>query len=66
MEPWVVSALLKTSAYPEPTRTVQLIQTHVSFLFITDTHVYKVKKPVDFGFLDFTTVDRRRFYCDEE
>lgn len=66
MEPWVISALLKTSAYPEPTHTVQLLQTHVSFLFITDTHVYKVKKPVDFGFLDFTTLDRRRFYCDEE
>lgn len=66
MESWVISSLLKTSAYPEPTHTVQLLQTHVSFLFITDTHVYKVKKPVDFGFLDFTTLDRRRFYCDEE
>jgi len=66
MEQRVVSALLKTSAYPEPTRTVQLLQTHVSFLFITDTHVYKVKKPVNYGFLDFTTLDRRRFYCDEE
>ena len=66
MEPWVVSALLKTSAYPEPTSTVEVLQTHVSFLFITDTLVYKVKKPVDFGFLDFTTLDRRRFYCDEE
>ncbi len=34
--------------------------------FLTDTHAFKLKKPVNFGFLDFSTVDRRRFYCDEE
>ncbi|SNB46088.1 bifunctional aminoglycoside phosphotransferase/ATP-binding protein [Geobacter sp. DSM 9736] len=62
----MIKALLRTQAYPEPTRSVQLIQTHVSFLFLTDEHVYKIKKPVDFGFLNFTTLDRRRFYCGEE
>jgi hypothetical protein len=45
---------------------VELIQTHVSYLFLTDSHVYKIKKPVDFGFLNFSTLDRRRFYCEEE
>lgn len=66
MEQRFLKSLLKPDAYPEPTTSVRLLQTHVSFLFITDSHVYKIKKPVDFGFLNFTTVDRRRFYCNEE
>ena len=49
-----------------PSTSVHLVQTHVSFIFITDIFVYKIKKPVDFGFLNFTTLDRRRFYCNEE
>ncbi|UFS69679.1 AAA family ATPase [Geomonas sp. RF6] len=59
-------SLLKPEAYPEPTTSVRLIETHVSLLFVTDSYVYKVKKPVDFGFINFSTVDRRRFYCGEE
>ena len=66
MEQRVIRALLKPAAYPEPTGSVELVQTHVSYIFLTDTYAYKVKKPVDFGFLNFTTLDRRRFYCDEE
>ena len=59
-------SLLEAAAYPEPTTRVSLIETHVSFIFVTDQYVYKVKKPVDFGFLDFSTLDKRRFYCHEE
>lgn len=66
MEQRVIRALLKPAAYPETTGSVELVQTHISYIFLTDTHAYKVKKPVDFGFLNFTTLDRRRFYCDEE
>jgi aminoglycoside phosphotransferase family enzyme/predicted kinase len=66
MEQKIVQALLSSSAYPEPVSSVQLVQTHVSYIFITDDCVYKVKKPVDLGFLDFTDLDRRRFYCNEE
>ena len=58
--------LMKPEAYPEPTGRVELIQTHVSCIFLTDRYAYKVKKPVDFGFLNFSTIDRRRFYCNEE
>jgi len=46
--------------------SVQLLQTHISFIFIAGDLVYKVKKAVDFGFLDFTTLEKRKFYCDEE
>jgi len=66
MDEWALKSLLKPEVYPEPTSSVRLLQTHVSFLFITDNFVYKIKKPVDFGFLNFTTIDRRRFYCNEE
>lgn len=62
----VIKSLLEAKAYPEPTSEVRLIETHVSFIFLTDRFVYKVKKAVNYGFLDFTTLDRRRFYCDEE
>ncbi len=61
-----IDSLLQPDAYPDPTSTVQLIQTHVSLLFITDQFVYKVKKPVALGFLNFTTLQRRFFYCHEE
>lgn len=58
--------LLTHEAYPEPTETVSLHQTHVSLLFMTDRYVYKVKKAVNFGFLDFTTLEKRLFFCHEE
>lgn len=66
MTPHILESLRNPSAYPVQTRTVELIQTHVSWLFLTDTHVFKLKKPVNFGFLDFSTLERRRFYCLEE
>src|ERR1039457_6036364 len=62
----MLKSLLKPEAYPDPTTSVELVQTHVSWIFLTDDHAYKIKKPVDFGFLNFSTIDRRRFYCNEE
>ena len=43
-----------------------MVETHISYIFFTDEHVYKVKKPVDYGFLDFTTLAKRRVYCHKE
>jgi len=62
----MLKSLLKPDAYPDSVNSVELIQTHVSYIFLTDQHAYKIKKPVDFGFLNFSTIDRRRFYCNEE
>jgi len=62
----LIKSLLKADAYPESTHSVEMLQTHISWIFLTDSHAYKVKKPVDFGFLNFSTIDRRRFYCNEE
>ncbi len=62
----VVEALLKTDSYPEETNKIELIQTHISFVFLTDKFVYKVKKAVNFGFLDFSTLENRYLYCRKE
>ncbi len=59
-------ALLRPEIYPDHPQTVKLIETHISLLFLTGTYVYKVKKPVDFGFLDFTTLEKRKFFCEQE
>jgi aminoglycoside phosphotransferase family enzyme/predicted kinase len=62
----ILKSLLKADAYPETVTAVDLIQTHASYIFLTDEYAYKIKKAVDFGFLNFSTIDRRRFYCNEE
>ncbi len=58
-EPAFVEALGRPSAYPHPVDQVQLRQTHISWVFLAGDYAYKVKKPVDFGFLDFSTLARR-------
>jgi aminoglycoside phosphotransferase family enzyme len=62
----VVEALLTPEAYSEDPGKIELIQTHISFVFLTKTFVYKVKKAVNFGFLDFSTLEKRRFFCEKE
>jgi len=62
----VVEALMKPEAYDEEPGQIELTQTHISFVFLTRNFVYKVKKAVDLGFLDFTTLEKRRFFCEKE
>jgi len=62
----VVEALMKPEAYDEEPGQIELMQTHISFVFLTRNFVYKVKKAVDLGFLDFTTLEKRRFFCEKE
>lgn len=57
---------MKPEAYDEETGRIELTQTHISFVFLTRNFVYKVKKAVDLGFLDFTTLEKRRFFCEKE
>ena len=47
-------------------RTFSVVQTHISIVFVADEFVYKVKKPVNFGFLDFSTLEKRKHYCHQE
>jgi aminoglycoside phosphotransferase family enzyme len=64
--PPLVQAMLDPSFYPHHPRQVDLLQTHISYLFLAGDLVYKVKKPVDFGFLDFTTLEKRSYFCRQE
>jgi len=58
--------LMNSLAYPEEFGKVTLAQTHISNVFIGDEFVYKIKKPVNFGFLDFSTLEKRNYYCRKE
>ena len=62
----VIEALLKPDAYDVEPGKIEMIQTHISFVFLTKIFVYKVKKSVNFGFLDFSTLEKRRFFCEKE
>jgi len=62
----VVEALMKPEAYDEPSDRVEMMQTHISFVFLTRNYVYKVKKAVNLEFLDFTTLKKRRIFCEKE
>ncbi len=59
-------ALLQAENFPETTGPIEYRETHVSRLYFTDRHVYKIKKPVNLGFLDFSTLEARLFFCREE
>jgi aminoglycoside phosphotransferase family enzyme/predicted kinase len=67
MLPELIAALSRPENYPHPVDApIRVIETHISWLLLTGEYAYKIKKPVDFGFLDFTTLKKRRFYCEEE
>jgi len=60
------SALREPTFYPHPVNTIRVEETHISKVFLTGDYVYKIKKPVDLGFLDFTTLEKRHYYCRRE
>lgn len=62
----LVAFLRDPSSYPHAPDHVELVQTHISYVAIAPPLVYKVKKPVALGFLDFSTLERRRHFCEEE
>ena len=65
-EPKFIQAMLQPAFYDHPVQYCELIETHISWVILTGDYVYKVKKPVDFGFLDFSSLEKRKFYCEEE
>ncbi|MFC1946802.1 hypothetical protein ACFLXY_02650 [Chloroflexota bacterium] len=64
--PDLAQALLNPDCYPGPPSDIKLVQTSTSYVFLTGDFAYKIKKPVDPGYLDYTTLDKRRFYCNRE
>ena len=61
-----MQALMRPDAYPHTTDNIEHLQTHISDVFLTGGYAYKLKKPLDLGFLDFSSLDKRRHYCEEE
>jgi len=62
----LVAALLSGGAFGVDPARVKLLETHISYVFLTGEHAYKLKKAVNLGFLDFSGLPARRFYCEEE
>ncbi|MBV9130709.1 MAG: phosphotransferase, partial [Verrucomicrobia bacterium] len=62
----LLAFLLEPRSYPHRPHRVRLIQTHISYLLIAAPYVYKVKKPVNLGFLNFSTLENRRYFSERE
>ena len=62
----IIQSMQSPEFYDHEVSEVIMIQTHISWVFLTGQYAYKVKKPVDFGFLNFTKLDQRKHFCEEE
>ncbi|MFW2441027.1 MAG: AAA family ATPase [Arenicellales bacterium] len=62
----LINALLNPSLYDHAVDQIELVETHISWVLLTGDFAYKIKKPVNFGFLDFSSLEKRRHYCEEE
>jgi aminoglycoside phosphotransferase family enzyme/predicted kinase len=62
----LIAALSDPRAYPEAIEAVEVRQTHISIVLLAGRWVYKIKKPLRLGFLDYSTLERRRHFCAEE
>lgn len=62
----LIEALQNPALYPHPVDSFQVIETHISWVLLTGDYAYKIKKPVNFGFLDFTELSARKHFCSEE
>jgi aminoglycoside phosphotransferase family enzyme/predicted kinase len=64
--PPLIQALLSPAIYGPEVDSVKLIETHISWVLLTGSYAYKIKKPVNFGFLDFSSLEKRRICCQDE
>ena len=62
----LIAALQNPALYPHPVEQFQVIETHISWVVLTGPFAYKIKKPMNFGFLDFTDLSSREHFCNEE
>lgn len=62
----LVDALRHAECFPHPVSRIEVLETHISWVILTGQYAYKIKKPVDLGFLDFSTLEKRRLCCMEE
>jgi len=58
-----INKLLLKGKFPENFCAPELLETHISWVFLCSNFVYKIKKPMHYSFLDFSTIDKRKYYC---
>ena len=61
-----INKLILEGEFPENAGRPNLIETHISWVFVCDRYVYKIKKPIQYSFLDFSTVQKRKYFCERE
>ncbi|PIG90921.1 AAA family ATPase [Gloeocapsopsis sp. IPPAS B-1203] len=65
--PTLIQQMMQPEFYPHPVKEpIELIQTHVSYVLLAGDYAYKLKKPVNFGFLNYSTLELRQHFCEEE
>lgn len=62
----LIKALQNPALYDHPTSDFCILETHISWVILTGPYAYKIKKPINFGFLDFSTLESRQYFCHEE
>jgi aminoglycoside phosphotransferase family enzyme len=62
----LIHALQNPALFDHPVLQFEVIETHISWVLLTGPYAYKIKKPVNFGFLDFSTLAKRKHFCEEE
>jgi len=66
MSDLLIQRLQNPALYSHPVKYFKIIETHISYVLLTGDYAYKIKKPLDMEFLDFSTLEKRKFYCHEE
>jgi len=66
MSEQLIKSLLNSKIYPHSVNNIKLIETHISWVILTGKYAYKIKKSVNFGFLDFTDLKKRKYFCELE
>src|SRR5450432_3853757 len=61
-----INKLLLEGKFPGNPQQPELIETHISWVFLYEQFVYKIKKPIQYSFLDFSTIEKRKYYCERE
>lgn len=61
-----IQQIIDQQAYPDVPSDVELIETHISWVLLTENFAFKIKKPIQYSFLSFTTLEKRKFYCEKE
>lgn len=62
----LIQTLQNPTLYDHPTEAFKVLETHISWVILTGPYAYKIKKPVNFGFLDFSSLDKRKYFCEQE